>query len=333
MIDFSQFDTYCDASDCVICEIPLDRDTTYGGEQGIYTAHCPNCGKYRIAEDAYEDLVSDWRTRKSKKNYFPLLSHKVRLRQRPDDPTFVRSEWLQEVFDGAVHFPSAIEQIENLVIYLAENLGPGESRLISYKNSQAVVGAISRNAFGWVLKSATDKKWVQGTPHKDIKPFELLDGSLTVDGWHWYSEIGRHRHSNIAFMAMKYNDKELDSVVDKYFVPAVAQAGFKLHRLDTEPKAGILDNRLRVEIRRSRLLIADLTHGNHGAYWEAGFADGLGLPVIYCCKKSEIKEIHFDTRNCQIILWEKNNLTEAANELKAIIRNTLPDEAVLEDPE
>ena len=157
--------------------------------------------------------------------------------------------------------------------------------------------------------------------------------SLTVDGWEWFNEFGRHIRSKIAFMAMQYNDKELDSIVKDYFAPAVKQAGFDLRRLDTEPKAGILDNRLRVEIRRSRLLIADVTHGNHGAYWEAGFADGLGIPVIYSCKKSEIKKVHFDTRNCQIVLWEKNNLAEAANELKAIIRNTLPGAAILEDPE
>ena len=333
MIDFSQYDTYCDATDCVICEIPLDRDTTYSG--GIYTAHCTNCGKYRITDSAYEDLVSDWRTRKSKKNYFPFLSHKVRLRQRPDDPTFVRLEWLQEIFDGAVHFPSAIEQIENLVIYLAENLDPGESRLISHKNSQAVVGAISRNTFGWVLKSATDKKWVQGTPHKDVKPFELLHGSLTVDGWHWYSEIGRHRHSNIAFMAMKYGDDELTGIIDDHFRPAVEETGFDLKLLSDDPEAGIIDNRLRVEIRRSRLLIADLTHHNNGAYWEAGFAEGLGLPVIYMCKKSVLDtgQVHFDTRNNLIVPWDPDSPEDAVKELKATIRNSLPDEAILEEPE
>ena len=56
------------------------------------------------------------------------------------------------------------------------------------------------------------------------------------------------------------------------------------------PKAGLIDDRLRVEIRTSRFLIADLTHENAGAYWEAGFAEGLGKPVIYTCEKSK-----FDT--------------------------------------
>ena len=33
------------------------------------------------------------------------------------------------------------------------------------------------------------------------------------------------------------------------------------------------------EIRACRFLIADLSDDNAGAYWEAGFAEGLGKPV------------------------------------------------------
>jgi nucleoside 2-deoxyribosyltransferase len=71
-----------------------------------------------------------------------------------------------------------------------------------------------------------------------------------------------------------------------------APRGFKLTRLDDDPKAGIIDDRLRVEIRTSRFLIADLTHENRGAYWEAGFAEGDGKPVIYTCRKGHISEVH-----------------------------------------
>jgi nucleoside 2-deoxyribosyltransferase len=60
-----------------------------------------------------------------------------------------------------------------------------------------------------------------------------------------------------------------------------------------------------VEIRACRFLIADLTHANNGAYWEAGFAEGLGKPVTYTCKKSEFaKASHFDTNHHLTVLWE-----------------------------
>jgi nucleoside 2-deoxyribosyltransferase len=63
----------------------------------------------------------------------------------------------------------------------------------------------------------------------------------------------------------------------------VAATGFILRRLDDEPKAGLIDDRMRAEIQASRFVIVDLTHMNRGAYWEAGYAEGLGKPVIYTC--------------------------------------------------
>jgi hypothetical protein len=74
----------------------------------------------------------------------------------------------------------------------------------------------------------------------------------------------------MAFMAMEYDDEALDKYVQDHFAPAVAETGFHLQRLDDVPKAGLIDDRLRVEIQSCRFLVADLSHANNGAYWEAG---------------------------------------------------------------
>ena len=83
------------------------------------------------------------------------------------------------------------------------------------------------------------------------------------------------------------------------FRKAVRQAGFELIRLDDSPPAGLIDDRLRVEIQSSDFLIADLTHDNLGAYWEVGYAEGLGKPVVYTCEKTKFdqEETHFDTNH------------------------------------
>lgn len=332
MTNARKIDDYSDATNCAFCDVELFSNPTLDGEHGIWTAHCPNCGKYRITSSAYRDLVDDWQVRKP--DYLPLVSHKVRLRQRRDTPTYIDTYFLQEIFDGELEFPSAIEQVENLVIYLAETLLPGDEANLSYRTCQAIAGATGPTGFSWVLKSAHDIGWVQGEPTVILDgPFALLQGSLTIDGWKWYNEIGRHKHSNIAFMAMPYGEEPLTSIVDEHFKPAVKQTGFDLMRLDDRPKAGIIDNRLRVEIRRSRFLISDITNDNHGAIWEAGFAEGLGRPVIYTCEAGKLKEKHFDIRNCQMVPWNRDAPDKAAEMLKATIRNTLPDEAILDDPE
>lgn len=143
------------------------------------------------------------------------------------------------------------------------------------------------------------------------------------------------RDSRRAFMAMKFGDTGLDDVFLKQFKPAVKQTGFELMRLDDEPRAGLIDDRLRLEIRRSRFMIADLTHANAGAYWEAGFAEGLGRPVIYTCRKDVFDEPktrpHFDTNHHLTVIWDPANPVAAAEQLKTVIRVTLPTEARLDD--
>jgi len=134
-------------------------------------------------------------------------------------------------------------------------------------------------------------------------------------------------------MAMKFGDEALDNLVENYIKSAVEQTGFELLRLNDLPRAGLIDDRLRVEIRTSRFLIADLTHENAGAYWEAGFAEGLGKPVIYTCEKTKFDrdKTHFDTNHHLTVIWDVENPREAAENLKATIRATLPDEAKLTD--
>jgi hypothetical protein len=158
-------------------------------------------------------------------------------------------------------------------------------------------------------------------------------GLLTFNGWARYQELKKGKATgNKAFMAMPYGNTKLD-LVYAAFQMALEAAGFTLTRLDERPKAGLIDNRLRVEIQTSRFLVVDLTEDNNGAYWEGGFAEGLGKPVFYSCEKSyfDKKTTHFDANHLYTVLWELEKLDTAAAELKNALRATLPDEAKMTD--
>ena len=79
-------------------------------------------------------------------------------------------------------------------------------------------------------------------------------------------------------------------------------------RIDRKADVNKIDDEIIAEIRRSRFLVADFTHGEDGArggvYFEAGFAYGLGLPVIYSCRADMVEQLHFDTRQYYHIVWE-----------------------------
>jgi hypothetical protein len=64
---------------------------------------------------------------------------------------------------------------------------------------------------------------------------------------------------------MEFGHEELDRIVNDYLKPAVARTGFELRVLTDRQPAGLIDDQLRVALRTSRFVIADLTHGNKGA--------------------------------------------------------------------
>ncbi len=90
-------------------------------------------------------------------------------------------------------------------------------------------------------------------------------------------------------------------------------------------QAGLIDDQMRVQIRDARFVIAELTHENRGAYWEAGYAEGLGKPVIYMCEreKFEVAKTHFDVNHCTTVCWSEDDRDGFCGELVAVLRRSL----------
>jgi hypothetical protein len=175
---------------------------------------------------------------------------------------------------------------------------------------------------------------------KDLIEF-VADGAsdafpcrLTFEGFERYEQLRREVvESRTAFMAMGYGNDVVNRMVKECIAPAVRETGFELYRLDERPKAGLIDNRMRVEIRTAKFLICDLTDENRGAYWEAGFAEGAGKHVFYTCegKKFDDAKTHFDTEHMFTVLWSIEKMNDASEQLKAAIRNQFPEDAVMPD--
>ena len=122
---------------------------------------------------------------------------------------------------------------------------------------------------------------------------------VTVSGHVRITEETGKTDSSQAFVAMWFHDS-VESAYDEGIAPAIRDCGFKAKRIDRDATVDKIDDAIIAEIKRSRFLVADFTHGSEGArggvYYEAGFAHGLEIPVIFTCRADMIKEIHFDTR-------------------------------------
>jgi hypothetical protein len=167
-----------------------------------------------------------------------------------------------------------------------------------------------------------------------IRDNDEIDIALSMRGWERFYDLQRGRiDSRKAFMAMKFNEPIVGSAYSNCFRPAASRAGFDLFDLRDQQQAGMIDDQMRVAIRNSRFVVADLTYACRGSYWEGGFAEGLGRPVIYTCEKAmwDREKSHFDTNHLTTVIWDVDDLASAERQLTAIIRNTLPGEAKMDD--
>ena len=158
--------------------------------------------------------------------------------------------------------------------------------------------------------------------------------AITPAGWKRIYELKTEIiDSNIAFIAMKFNDKLIE-YSKNWFETAITEAGYDCKVMYSHQHTSIIDNEMKALIRRSRFLVCDMTENSRGAYYEAGFAHGLGIPVIFLCECNffhkqehelgpESQGVHFDTNHYPFIEWKWREGKELKNELRAWIEGTI----------
>ena len=148
----------------------------------------------------------------------------------------------------------------------------------------------------------------------------LYKVQVTIEGYRHIETQVTNASASQAFVAMWFNDS-MKNVRDTGIMPGIEDAGYNPYVVDEDEHIDKIDDKIIAEIRRSRFIVADFTHGKEGArggvYFEAGFALGFGIPVLYTCRKDQLKNVHFDTRQYNHILWE----TPA--ELRAALANRI----------
>ena len=320
---------------CPICKTKLSNEKSPEMQEEAYEIHCSNCGKYQVSRNYYDDFLD---SNILKNPQLAILSHAIQRMQSNGSQHLINEELASKILRSTT-LPTATEQLDNLVLYLGQNLTePGQKiKILNRDMMRATLGSITAEGSEWVIEQAIELGLMQGTIFHTVAGSEpVQNATLSISGWQRFMELQTTvSGSKRAFMAMKFGDTELENVFLSCFKPAAKLAGYELYKLDDQPTAGLIDDRLRLEIRTSRFLIADLSHANNGAYWEAGYAEGLGRPVIYTCKQSvfdnknsELRP-HFDTNHYLIVPWDTSDLQKAADTLTTTIRATLPSEAIL----
>jgi hypothetical protein len=315
---------------CIVCNYPQAKRQEGVGDFARFD--CARCGVFVLTDTAaavLERLLAEEPLRRS------LMSHALRRMQRPDGEHLHKitndelpSYWKNE------RLPTPLEQADNLILWIGDHQqAPGTwvdgnpSAIAATIGMTVSADGNDSGAWSWLNKQLEPKKLYQLHP---TPPGGTVRVMLEMAGWERYEALKKQRiESRTAFMALKFGQPELDEMVEECFRPAVKRTGFELRILTDQQRAGLIDNQIRAAILSARFMISDLTHGSYGAYWEAGFGEGRGIPVIYTCESAAWAKTktHFDTNHMATIIWDVTEKKKAEDALVAMIRATLRTEA------
>ena len=317
-------------SECPICKSALQKEIRFDDSYAYYIT-CPTCGRYAIDEDYYDDYldrtIAFVNIDKSKIASY-LYYHKDRMpfpflcgenaetppRHRP--VTYPEIEnWYPKTFGDKVDL--FLLKLSERVNFLGEpilfSVDQFRSACFANRNPQGPMGthpdAIKAQAdyFENYLTEQEYTKTIRNGLVIQPKGLERIDSLRRED---------KSRARDV-FVSMSFSDNTKETrealrnaIIDAKFSPEFIDE--IIHNKQIVPEMFRL-------IRESRFLILEISDPNYGAYYEAGYALGLGKEVIICCsrevfnRKYETEEEqkyarylrpHFDIAQKQILVWD-----------------------------
>ena len=165
----------------------------------------------------------------------------------------------------------------------------------------------------YLLNYMRECKYIEfGNAGDDISVGILPVGLNRIDDLQKYNNTGKN-----VFVAMQFDEDTI--VLREKIKQGITAAGYNPILIDEVEHNEYIMPELLKYIRDSKFMVVDLTHHNNGAYFEEGYAMGVGKPVIQLCQKGETT--HFDISQKCMIMWETED--EIPEKLKNRIAATI----------
>jgi hypothetical protein len=277
------------ASACPICFNDSEQNQLANADG--YSVKCTRCGSFKVDRECVEAMANDkgnWRWRLScaireatdevgelhelitTENY-----EEITKRARwPRDLLEQANRLLLAIADRTIHFGAKTPE-ESLHAWAARAWLP-HTQALDELNAQLEAGG----ALNWFICEHDTSKRSRGQFWYRLRP----------PGMERATEVRRERGTGTqAFVAMWFS-KEMEPVFHAAIAPALRDVGYDPYRVDLDPHADRIDDKIVAEIRRSRILVAECTGARNAVYFETGFAYGLGLEVIWTCHDPRVLE-------------------------------------------
>lgn len=293
---------------CILCS--LDAPIMgLGPLNSQYRYVCPNCGTFRVS-DVFNDRDVDTHGKLPKY----ILSGYAREQSDSGHEALFTTESAFAILDNPLIPQSPVEKMDKLLLWYYRQ-SDYFGKYIKLSDSPAICYAINKQELENLYKLVLDKYLFFFA-----KGGQLFNGNQTVHlslpgHQHCKELLTNQKRTTNAFVAMWF-DPDVSGIYSAAIAPAIEECGFRPVRVDNVEHNNDITDEIIAGIKDSRFVVADMTGYRGGVYYEAGFAHGLGIPVIFTCRKDwfdgekdaegkTLKEkIHFDINHQNIIVWE-----------------------------
>lgn len=294
-----------------ICEVEIS------GINKIIT--CPSCGPYSLSKNPGSRIFPQ-NTRHLIAGYlYETKKHRIDLvKSGAMEGLSLNEETIQKILSDPLIPKTAMQYLDKIILNMYKR-NEGFVTFLKSQNRPAVGYARSPQELRMMLNALHGLGYLDNGHILTIKGLKYAESLLTSN-----------RNSTNVFIAMKFSD-ELKALRESAIKPACETCGFTAFTVDEEEHNDDIPDKIISGIKTSRFVVADFTENNLGVYYEAGYAKGLGLPVIKTCKKewydeidekgNRVNKLHFDVEHDNLILWVDSD--DFAKRLEARIRATI----------
>lgn len=151
------------------------------------------------------------------------------------------------------------------------------------------------------LRELENQGWISS--FGDSNSWEFWSFTLTTKCWAMIENLQQQAtDSKHVFVAMWF-DSSMSDFYEKGIKPAIEKAGYDPVRIDLQEFNNKICDEIISEIKRCKFLVSDFSGQREGVYFEAGYAMGQGKAVIFTVKEDDVKNLHFDTRQYNHIVY------------------------------
>ena len=215
-------------------------------------------------------------------------------------------------------YPSEpIEIIDRTLLNLSRSISHPSQKIRITENLKELFFSKDAGGIFYIIRQLANQKF--------ITLITAMPNDITIeaDGWKRINEL-KHKPeglTNQAFVAMWF-DKSMENIFYNGLKKAIEDTTqFKTMRVDLIHHNNKICDQIIAEINKSKFMVADFTGDRGGVYFEAGYAQGRKVPVIWTVKEDWVDKLHFDTRQYNHIVYKDEN--DLYIKLKARIEATI----------